>query len=70
MVWVNWGYVVGRLNNEKSICDAVQQNMEQVIPAFFEKAIEVGIEVKNDSSVDFQIFCSITYLKMSSIISM
>ena len=40
-----------------SICDALQQNREQVAHAYFEIwTIEVGIGVKNNSSVDFEIF--------------
>ena len=40
-----------------NICDALQQNREQVAQAYFEIwAIKVGIGVKNESSVDFEIF--------------
>ena len=39
------------------ICDALQQNREQVVLAYFEIwTIEVGIGVKSYSSVDFEIF--------------
>ena len=39
------------------ICDALQQNREQVAQAYFEIwTITVGIGVKNNSSVDFEIF--------------
>ena len=38
-------------------CDALQQNREQVAEAYFEiRTIEVGKVLKNNSSVDFQIF--------------
>ena len=52
----------------KSICDALQENRELVTQAYFEIwKIEVGM-VKNNSSVDFEIF--FTYLNMFSITSM
>ena len=36
------------------MCDALQQNREQVVQAYFEIwTIEVGIGVKNNSAVDF-----------------
>ena len=39
------------------ICDALQQNKEQVAQAYFEiYTIEFGTGVKNNSSVDFEIF--------------
>ena len=38
------------------MCDALQQNREQVMQAYFEIwTIEIGIEVKNNSSTDFEI---------------
>ena len=41
----------------QAICDALQQNREQVAQAYFEIwTIEVGIEVKNNSSVDSEIY--------------
>ena len=44
------------LQRLESRCDALQQNREQVALAYFEMwVIEVGIGVKNDSSVDFEI---------------
>ena len=43
------------------ICDAAQQNREQVGQAYFEiRSIEVSIGVKNNSSVDFEIFGFLT----------
>ena len=40
-----------------SLCDALQQNREQVAQAYFEiETIGVGIGVKNNSLVDFEIF--------------
>ena len=48
----------------KIICDALQQNKEQVTQAYFEIwTIKVGIGLKNNSSVDFQTFVFFTYLK-------
>ena len=44
----------------KTICDALQQRREQVAQAYFEIwTIEVSIGVKNNSSVDFEIFVSL-----------
>ena len=44
------------LSDEKN-CDALQQNRNQVVLEYFEIwAIEVGIGVKNDSPVKFEIF--------------
>ena len=40
-----------------AVCDALQQNREQVTQTYFEiRAIEDGIGVKNNSSVDLEIF--------------
>ena len=47
------------------VCAALQQNREQVTQAYFEVwAIEAGIhiEVKNNSSVNFEIFLYIPYM--------
>ena len=54
------------------ICVALQQNREQVAQAYFEiGSIEVGIGVKNNSFVDFEIlWVFFTYINMSSITSM
>ena len=50
-------------------CDALQQNREQVANANFEEwTFEVGIAVKNNSFVDFEIF--VFYTLMSSMTSM
>ena len=55
----------------KMVCDALQQNREQVTQVYFEIwAIEVGIEVKNDSSVNLRFLIFFTYLNMSCITSM
>ena len=46
------------------ICDAPQQTREQVVQAYFEVwTVEVGIWVKNNLSVDFEIFV-FTYFDM------
>ena len=52
------------------ICGALQQNREQVTETYFEIwTIHVGIGVKNNSSVDFEIFVFVffTYLNMFSV---
>ena len=50
------------------ICDALQQNKEHVAQANFEIwMIEVGIRVKNNSSVDIEIFVFIHTLTIISI---
>ena len=46
--------------NKRTTCDALRQNREQVVQAYFEIwTIEVDKGVKNDSLVDFDIFFSI-----------
>ena len=46
-----------QVSDKFHICDALQQNREQVAQAYFEIwAIEFGMVVKNDSSDDFEIF--------------
>ena len=50
-------YILIKCTIQTCMCDALQQNREQVTQAYFEIwAIEVGIGVKNYSSVDFEIF--------------
>ena len=50
----------------KLICDALQQNREQMAQAYFEIwAIEVGIGVRNNSSIDSEIFVFLHALMFS-----
>ena len=45
-----------KISKVHCICDALQQNKEQVAQAYFEIwAFEVSIGMKSDSSVDFEI---------------
>ena len=49
------------------ICDTLQQNREQVAQTYFKLwIIKVGMGVKNNSSVDFEIFVFLHTLKCFS----
>ena len=55
--WVRCGMITPSLYAEVGKCDALQQNRKQVLQVYFEiRTIEVGVGVKNNSSVDFEIF--------------
>ena len=63
LAWCHGHFLMIPLYSQQNKCDALQQTREQVAQAYFEIwTIEVSVGVKNNSSVDFEIFV-FTYLK-------